>query len=404
MTKSIIEKLTDTHPDLEVWWDSSPLMFERWVQKLLTSSENSRKDILEAQLRRLYNADDPASSLFRGCTTNPPLSWDVVKSDPHYWGEYVDDLVLSHPDLNYQEISWLTYKEIVKRGAEMYMPIYQASNARFGWISGQLNPRLFTEIDQMVNDAKELSAISPNVMIKVPASMQGVEVVKQLTSLGISTNTTTCFTLPQIMAVANAAMEGIQIANKTGVKLDHWRAVITMMIGRLTERPVLDLQAERRNIKLSWQDKHWFGIAVFRRAYKLLTEGGYASKLLACSMRDGPIVAGKPRFWDVEKIAGGAIVYTCPPYVLEPLFEIGDDLELRAEIKEDVPQSVLDKMSHIPYCIQAYDPNGLELEQFNDHPATIDTVEAFSKAFKGMEDFVKDRITTIKGQPELAKS
>jgi transaldolase len=402
MTKSNVEKLVDTHPELEVWWDSSPLMFENWVQKMLASTENSKEDVLEAQLRRLYNADDPASSLFRGCTTNPPLSWDVVKSDADYWGKFVDDLVLSYPDCDYQEISWLTYKEIVKRGADMFMPIYETSKARFGWISGQLNPRLFTEIDQMVNDAKELSAISPNVMIKVPASMQGVEVVKQLTSLGISTNTTTCFTLPQIMAVANAAMEGIQIAHKTGVKLDKWRAVITMMIGRLTERPVLDLQAERRNIKLSWQDKHWFGIAVFRRAYKLLTEGGYASKLLACSMRDGPIVAGKPRFWDVEKIAGGAIVYTCPPYVLEPLFAMGNDLELRAEIEEDVPQSVLDKMSQIPYCIQAYDPNGLELEQFNDHPATIDTVEAFSKAFKGMEDFAKERIMKIKGQPALA--
>jgi transaldolase len=400
--KSIVEKLVDTHPELEIWWDSSPLMFENWVQKMLSSSENSKKDVLEAQLRRLYNADDPASSLFRGCTTNPPLSYEVIKSDPVYWGEFVDDLIRANPDLEYQEISWRTYKEIVKRGAEMYMPIYKASHSRFGWISGQLNPRLFTEIDQMVHDAKELSSLSPNIMIKVPASTQGVEVVKQLTSMAISTNTTTCFTLPQIMAVANAAMEGIQIAKKNGVKLDKWRAVITMMIGRLTERPVLDIQAQRRNIPLSWQDKHWFGIAVFRRAYKLLTEGGYASKLLACSMRDGPIVAGKPRFWDVEKIAGGAIVYTCPPYVLEPLFNIGDDLELKAEIEDEVPQSVLDKMAQIPYCIQAYDPNGLEIEQFNDHPATVDTVEVFSKAFKGIEDFVQERITAIKGQPELA--
>lgn len=402
MTKSIVEKLVATHPDLEIWWDSSPLVFESWVQKMLASCDNAKRDTLEEQLRRLYNTDDVASSLFRGCTTNPPLSWEVLKSDPSYWGEFVDELVFSNPDLNYQEISWLTYKEIVKRGADMYMPIHDASMARFGWISGQLNPHLFTEIDQMVHDAQELSSLSPNLMIKVPASMQGVEVVKQLTALGISTNTTTCFTLPQIMAVANAAMEGIQLAKKNGVSLDKWRAVITMMIGRLTERPVLDLQAERRNLKLTWQDKHWFGIAVFRRAYKLLNEGGYASKLLACSMRDGPVVAGKPRFWDVEKIAGGDIVYTCPPYVLEPLFNMGDNLEIKAEIEDEVPQAVLDKMLNIPYCIQAYDPNGLELEQFNDHPATVDTVAVFSKAFEGIENFVQERITTAKGQPELA--
>jgi transaldolase len=275
------------------------------------------------------------------------------------------------------------------------MPIFEASKGRFGWISGQLDPRLFTETEQMIRDAEELSALSLNVMIKVPASMQGIEVVKILTSKGISTNTTVCFTLPQILASANAAMQGIKLAEKNKVNLSKWRAVITMMIGRLTEQETLDLQAERRNIKLSWQDKHWFGIAVFRRAYRLLTEGGYASKMLACSMRVGPLVAGKMRFWDVEKLAGGDIVYTCPPYVLEPLFEIGGELSFQNEIEAEAPREVMDKLMKIPYCIQAYDPNGLELEQFNDHPSTISTVETFSKGFAGLEGYIEERITTL---------
>ncbi len=52
-------------------------------------------------------------------------------------------------------------------------------------------------------------------MIKVPASMQGIEVLKILTSKGISTNTTTCFTLPQIMASADAAMEASRSPKRT---------------------------------------------------------------------------------------------------------------------------------------------------------------------------------------------
>jgi transaldolase len=280
----------------------------------------------------------------------------------------------------------------VKRGAEMFMPIWEASNGRYGWISGQLDPRLFTEVDQMVHDADELQSISPNVMIKVPASMQGIEVVKILTSMAISTNTTTCFTLPQIMASADAAMAGIKLAEKNKVDLSKWRAVITMMIGRLTEHEVLDVQAARKNMQLSWQDKHWFGTAVFRRAYRLLTDGGYASKMLACSMRAGPLVAGKQRYWDLQQIAGGDIVYTCPPYVLEPLFAMGDDIDFRPQIEEPVPQGVLDKILRIPYGIQAYDPNGMALEQFNTHPSTISTVEAFSKGFSSLESFVADNM------------
>ena len=398
MIESPIERLVKTKSDMEIWWDSSPLVFEKWVQKMVDGAEPGRKSILEEQLRRLYNAEDPAQSLTRGCTTNPPISLKAVQSDHEFWNEWVDDLTRSNPDLDWKELSWLTYKEVVKRGAEMYMPVYEASNGRFGWISGQLDPRLFTETEQMLKDAEELSALSPNVMIKVPASMQGIEVVKVLTSKAISTNTTVCFTLPQIMASANAAMEGVKIAQQNGVDLSKWRAVITMMVGRLTERKALVEQAERRNIEMSWRDRHWFGIAVFRRAYRLLTEGGYVSKLLACSLRPGPLVAGKPRFWDVEKIAGGAVVYTMPPYVLEPLFEMGDDLVFKSEIeKEDVPQDVMDKMMKIPYCIQAYDPNGLALEQFNDHPATIYTAEAFTKATAGLEEYVGQRMALVRG-------
>lgn len=392
MIESPVERLVKTHPDMEIWWDSSPLVYNQWTQKMLNTAEPSRKPVLEEQLARLYNTKSPAQSVFRGCTTNPPLSWQAIKSDPAFWGGWIDDLIQAHPEMRLKELTWEAYKEVVKRGAEMYMPMFEASRGRFGWISGQLDPRLFTETDQMIRDAEELSTLSPNVMIKVPASMQGIEVVKILTSKGISTNTTVCFTLPQILASATAAMEGITIAQQHEVDLSRWRAVITMMIGRLTEHEILDGQAERRNIKLSWQDKHWFGIAVFRRAYRILTEGGYASKMLACSMRAGPLVAGKMRFWDVQKLAGGDIVYTCPPYVLEPLFEIGDDLLFQPEIKKEVPRDVMHKLLQIPYCIQAYDPNGLELEQFNDHPATISTVENFSKGFAGLEGFIGERM------------
>jgi len=402
MFESPVERLVKTHPDMEIWWDSSPLVYDPWVQKMLNSAEPSRRMVLEEQLSRLYNAEAPAKSIFRGCTTNPSLSWQAVKSDPEFWNQWLDETIRTNSGSSVKELVWLTYKEVVKRGAEMYMPIFEATHERFGWISGQLDPRLFTETDQMVRDAEELSALSPNVMIKVPASMQGIEVVKTLTARGISTNTTVCFTLPQIMASANAAMEGIKLAEKNKVDLGKWRAVITMMIGRLTEHEVLDVQAERQNIKLSWQDKHWLGIAVFRRAYRLLTDGGYASKMLACSMRAGPVVAGKIRFWDVQKIAGGDIVYTCPPYVLEPLFDIGEDLAFEPEIEKEVPQDVMDKLLKIPYCIQAYDPNGLALEQFNDHPATVSTVEAFSKGFTGLEGFIQERMAT-RHQKEKAR-
>ena len=401
MSKSPVERLMNVHPDLEVWWDSSPLVYDKWAQQMVDSAAPNKRATLAEQLQRLYNTQDPAQSLIRGCTTNPPLSLKAVKSDPKFWNEWIDDLIHSNPGLDYKEITWLTYKEVVKRGAEMMMPIWQASQGRYGWISGQLDPRLFTEKDVMIAQAEELSALQPNIMIKVPGSTEGIDVLRALAAKGISTNTTTCFTLPQILASARATQEGLKLVQKGSyytseqVDLSKWRAVITMMVGRLTENDALVTQARRRGIELTWQDKHWLGIAIFQRAYRLLKEDGYPSKMLACSMRQGPLVAGKSKFWDVEKLAGD-VVFTCPPYVLEPLFELGDDLDFEDIETVQVPQRVLDKFMQIPYAIQAYDPNGMWLEQFNDHPATLDTVANFSQAMTGLEEYVAHRLAAVR--------
>ena len=402
MSEGPIDRLAKTHPDLEIWWDSSPLVYKKWAQKVLASTVPARRPAQEEQLQRLYNPEDPVGTIVRGCTTNPPLSLTAIKSDPQFWNEWIDTLIDSNRDLDQKELSWLTYKEVVKRGAEMMLPIWQASQGRYGWISGQLDPRLFTEKDVMIKQGEELSALQPNVMIKVPASAEGIDVVRGLTAKGISTNTTICFTLPQILAAAKAAVEGLQLVQKGSYYLPEtvdptkWRAVITMMIGRLTENEALVTQARRRGIDLTWQDRHWLGIAIFQYAYRLLKEGGFPSKMLACSMRQGPLVAGKAKFWDIEKLTG-EVVFTCPPYVLEPLLAAGDDLNFEDIETVQIPQHVLDKLLQIPYALQAYDPNGMWLEQFNSHPATLATVDNFSTAMTGLEAYVDGRMATIRG-------
>ena len=409
LPESVLERLASAHPGLEIWWDSSPLVYNQWVQQMLDAAPPAQRPVLEEQLNRFYDPADPAQSMVRGCTTNPPLSLTAVKSDPEFWNEWIDDLIASNLDLDYKELAWLTYKEVVRRGAEMMLPIWEASDGRYGWISGQLDPRLFTEIDTMVTGADELRGVHPNVMVKVPGSTQGIDVLRILASKGISTNTTTCFTLPQILASARATKEGLQLAQQGSrflpktVDLTKWRAVITMMIGRLTENPTLMEQAQRRNIPVTWEDRHWLGIDTFQQAYRIINQEGYPSKMLACSMRQGPVAAGRQRFWDVEFLAGN-IVYTCPPYVLGPLFDLESDLEFEENAIEKVqaPPEVIDKMMQIPYCLQSCDPNGMSLEQFNTHPATVATVEKFSQAIIGLEDYVSDRIAVVRGTPVAA--
>lgn len=389
MAESVIERLMQTNPDLEVWWDSSPLVYASWMKSMVDRVPDCRKQERAAQLGRLFNAADPAQSVFRGCTTNPPLSLTAVKSDPQKWEARVRELAHENPGVDAKGLSWLVYKDVIRRGAEMFHPLYEASNRRFGWVSGQLDPRLFTEKDIMCKQAEDIHSIAPNVMVKVPASHQGIDVVRYLTSKAISTNVTTCFTMPQILAVARAAKEGYAIGQKNKVDMSGWRAVITHMLGRLIERKDMDAQAEYCGVKLSETDKKWFGIAVFKRACRIIREGGYPSKMLLCSVRPGPLVSGKMRYWDIEAFAGGDVVFTLPPGALTPMFDLADGLEFRADaINEDVPCEALEKALKTPYGKQAYDPYGLSPDQFNTHPATCFTVDEFSRAAAGLEEYV----------------
>ena len=67
MNESVLERLTMVHPDMEIWWDSSPLVFESWVKKVVAAAPASKKAVWEEQLSRIYRLDDPAQSLIRGC-------------------------------------------------------------------------------------------------------------------------------------------------------------------------------------------------------------------------------------------------------------------------------------------------------------------------------------------------
>ena len=399
MTNSPIDRLQATNPYAEIWWDSSPLVFQAWRDEMVKSAPDARKGELAAQLDHLNDFGDGKPGTFRGCTTNPPLSLAAVKQAPDFWNKRIDALADEHPGLDAKALAWLLYKEVIRRGAEAFYPLWEASEGRYGYVSGQLDPRLFTEADEMVTQAREIRFLAPNVMIKVPASTQGVGVVRTLTSEAIPTNTTTCFTVPQVMAVARAAAEGLVLAAKNGVDTGKWRAVITLMSARLTERPVIDEQAQHYGVPLTPADKKWFGIAVFKRSYRLLAEGGFPSKLLLCSVRPGPLVAGRMAFWDIEEVAGSNIVYTLPPYGLTPLFRMGDMVDFHADaIDREVPSASLERILRLPYGLQSYEPHGMSIDQFNSHPATVYTVGEFSKSASGLEDYVAARLAAARAR------
>jgi len=66
MIQSALDRLTKVHPEMEIWWDSSPLVFKPWLKKMLDATPANKRTALKEQLNRIYNISDPAKSLIRG--------------------------------------------------------------------------------------------------------------------------------------------------------------------------------------------------------------------------------------------------------------------------------------------------------------------------------------------------
>ena len=396
-SKSVVEQLWEVNPEAEIWWDSSPLIYDNWRTKML--EEASDKEEMLSWLDRLYNKDNkPEENIFRGVTTNPPLSFNAIKDNPDYWSKWVDDLIERDRCTDAEVVFWDTYKEIVKRGAEEYMPTFEASHYKHGFISGQVDPRIRHDVDRMVAQGVELHALSPNVMIKVPGTAEGYEVIRQLTAKAIPTNNTLSFMISQFVTCMNAVVEGMKEANANGVDLSKWRSVITAMSSRFGTLGDLQKDALERDIELTESEERWAEIAVFKKACRLVDENSeYPGKMLLCSMRMSPIVDGEVRSWHIEKVAGANIVYTCPPPYLEGLFFKGPHLTFHDQINDPVPEKVMDKLMKVPYFERGYAEDGYTPEEFNSHPALIATAKQFGGATQEMVDFVAKRVAKFCG-------
>jgi transaldolase len=389
--KNLLEKLVQVSPGMEIWWDSSPVIFANWCRKLLAKTqEEGDREILRRQFARMYDGKDPAAWLFRGVTTNPSLSLQAIRDDEPYWKSVVQGMIRENKGIDRESLFWLLYKEIVRRGSDMFLPLFEKSGYREGYLSGQVDPRKCYDRDAMLKQADDLAAINPNVMIKVPGTKEGYEVIEILTARGISTNNTATFVLPQLMDCAKSVQRGLEKAKANGVDLSRWRSVITHMEARYGDLGGLRDFAKEKGIELTEAEVRLAELAIFKKAYRLVKERNYPSKMLSCSLRGGPKVDGVLKIWHLEEKAGADIVVTCPPTFIDEVIHFPGQENIVFEpgrIGKEIPKETLDKLLRVPYFERAYAEDGYSRDEYKSLPPLVKTVEQFSKATDDMADF-----------------
>ncbi len=387
---NLFEDLVAVSPGMEIWWDSSPVIFSNWVKKMLGKADEKDRANLECQFARMYDVGHPMDQLFRGVTTNPPLSLAAFKDDPARWQKVAEKVMAANPGVDTEGLFWLLYKEVVKSGSDMFLPLFEASGYKQGFLSGQVDPRSAFDGEAMLAQALEIHAVNPNVMVKVPGTAQGYDIIEELTSRGIATNNTLTFVLSQLLDCAKSVQRGLEKAKANGVDLSKWRSVITHMEARYGDLGGLKEAGAEVGVEITEGDVRMAELAIFKKAYRTVKERACPSKMLSCSLRLGPTIDGVTHLWHLEEKAGADIVVTCPPSFIDEVINFPRAGEVKfkpGQIDVDPPDDVMEKLMKIEYFARAYDEDGYTREEYNTHPALVKTHEAFSKATNEMVAF-----------------
>ncbi len=395
MTDNVLEQLAATNPDAEIWWDSSPLIFPSWRKETLAKAPQGKEADWDAQLTRFMDQETVQAEGrmgFRGVTTNPPLSLQAIKLAPQMWAERIREIAKNDPALDVEGVYWTTYLDLVRKGAQEIRPVYDKSGGKYGMLSGQVDPRFVRDGDKMLAQGLTIAAQGPNVMVKLPGSKEGYEVLEELTARGISTNNTTSFTVPQYMRCMAAVTAGLQRARAAGVDLSRWRSVITHMSARLGELSDWKVEAKARGIELTLPEIRDGEEAVLKRAYHWGKQNNHPSKMLQCSMRvEKDERTGKTVSRHIQDYAGSDMVYTCPPSYIAGLMAAADELEPfdPKAIDREPNKASIEKLLKLPSFRAAYEFDGMTPDQFAHFGAFKATETEFAAATRQTVDFVR---------------
>jgi len=222
-------------------------MIENSLQILETLGQSvwlddiGRELITSGKLRSFIGLDG-----VRGLTSNPAIFEKAITGTR----AYVDDIVAKSEagkkvDDIYNE---LTFGDI-QAAADEFRSIYYKSDGNDGYVSLEVNPHLAHDTNGTIADAHRLwlALDRPNIMIKVPATDEGVPAIEQLISRGINVNVTLLFGITRYRQVMEAYICGLETRIAQGKPIKHVNSVASFFISRIDTKidPLFDRLIEQ---------------------------------------------------------------------------------------------------------------------------------------------------------------
>jgi len=362
-----------------------------------------RRDLITSgKLRRLIEEDG-----LRGMTSNPSI-FEKAIVESH---DYDDEIrTLAHEGRGAEAIYEALSQHDVQSAADEFRPVYDKTDGKDGYVSLEVNPHLAHDTKGSLAEARRLwTALDrPNVFIKIPATAEGLPVIQQLISEGISINVTLLFGLPRYRQVVEAYIAGIEARAAEGKPVKHVASVASFFVSRIDALvdPLLEKAAAQggkeadlarklhgqvaiASAKVAYQIfKEIFGRDRFQR---LANQGARVQRLLWASTS-----TKNPNYSDVkyvEALIGPDTVNTVPLETLEAYRDHGDP---RTQLERDVKEAyrVLERLREL----------GIDLDKLT-RQLEDEGVEKFNQPFdKLMETLTKESPELVTGEGRSGKT
>jgi transaldolase len=338
-----------------------------------------RRDLIAGgELKRLIEEDG-----LRGMTSNPAIFEKAISGSTDYDADIRAMTFLGKKvDAIYEALS----QHDVQGAADAFRPLYDATDGQDGYVSLEVNPHLAHDTQGTIREARRLrEALNrTNILIKVPATDEGLPAIRQLISEGISVNVTLLFALPRYRQVAEAYLDGLETRAFHGKPVKQIASVASFFLSRIDTMvdPLLEAVIAQGGEKSDIAQKALgqTAVASAKAAYQIYKEifGGERFKHLA---EQGARVqrllwastgTKNPNYSDVkyiEALIGSETVNTIP---LETLNAYRDHGDPKGRLEENIQEAegVLRKLPEL----------GISLERVTQK-LEEEGIEKFNKPF-----------------------
>jgi transaldolase len=220
----------------------------------------SRERLTSGNLQELIDTLDVV-----GVTSNPSIFQKALEQGDAY-NDQLHDLI--QRDVKLEEAVRLITSYDIRWACDVLKPVYEASQGKDGRVSIEVDPRIAHQTERTTAEAKALWWLvdRPNVMIKIPATVAGLQAITVATAAGISVNVTLIFSIDRYRKVMEAYLAGLEQARTDGVDLSSIRSVASFFVSRV------DTEIDKRLDKLGTDEakavRGKAGIANARLAYE----------------------------------------------------------------------------------------------------------------------------------------